>query len=76
MKIKLRSPKNKRERTIAALRSTDADWFVEESTNRIVVTGKNLEGEVIYLGDFSQRVFLGKDGMSFSGALEQIRFGA
>jgi hypothetical protein len=70
--ITARSPKNKRERLIAALNSTDDDLYPD--CGRIIVTGRNLEGELIYLGEMSESIPYLKNS-PFRQILSEIRFG-
>jgi len=70
--ITIRGPKNKRERMIAALNSTDDDLYPDGMS--IVVTGRNLEGEIIYLGEMNESIPYLKNS-PFRQILSHIRFG-
>ena len=52
--IRLRQAKNKQERLYAALNSTTNDLYYHNG--RVIVTGKNKDGEVIELGCVSETV--------------------
>ncbi len=58
MNIKMRLPCSEEERLFAALNSTDADLYPHNG--RVLVTGKNKEGEIIELGSVAQPVLYQK----------------
>jgi hypothetical protein len=70
--IVMRPPRTKRERMIAALRSTDDDLY-PDSNGRVVVAGKNLDDELLYLGEFSESLLYEK-GASPRSVIDRIRF--
>lgn len=51
-RIVMRPPRSKRERMIAAINSTDEDLYPHNG--RVIVTGKNGQGEIIELGSVSE----------------------
>lgn len=69
----MRGPKDKAERMFAALMSLNEDLF--EYNGRIIVWGKNKEGENIYLGDVDASVIYQK-GVNPMALIERVRFGA
>jgi hypothetical protein len=69
-RIEMRPAKTKRERLVAALNSTDADIFLYGA--RFYVTGKNIAGERIVLGEFDDMDF--PDGL-FARFVDRCRFG-
>lgn len=70
--ISMRGPKNETERIFAALTSKDEDLF--EHNGRIVVWGKNKDGENIYLGDISISAIAQKYVNGYA-LIEKVRFG-
>lgn len=69
--MRLRAPKNKKERMYAALTSSNDKLF--EHNGRIIVYGKNKEGENIYLGDICTASLYQK-GVNPLGLIEKVRF--
>ena len=67
-----RIPRDKKERLIAALNSKDEECF--EDNGRIIVWGKNLDGENIYLGDIDIECLYQK-GVNVRAMIERVRFG-
>jgi len=70
--ITMRGPKNEDERLFCALMSLNEELF--ESNGRIIVHGKNKEGESIYLGDVSSTAAAQK-GVDAMALIERVRFG-
>lgn len=68
----IRSPKNDRERLIAGINSTDEDLY-PDGNGRIIVTGKNAEGEILYLGDIDESILYLKSS-PLRQLIEHIRF--
>jgi hypothetical protein len=70
----MRTAKNKKERLTAAKNSKDDDLF--EDNGMVIVFGKNLEGEEIYLGEVSLCCLTQKSIFDRRAMIEQVRFGA
>ena len=70
--IIMRGAKDEKERMYAALTSKNEDLF--EYNGRIIVYGKNKEGENIYLGDVSEAAIYQKN-VNGMGLIEKVRFG-
>ncbi|MHA1360782.1 MAG: hypothetical protein ACTSRC_21885 [Candidatus Helarchaeota archaeon] len=65
-------PKNRKERLVAAINSSYEDLY--PSNGRVVVTGKNTNGEVIYLGEIDETVLYQKR-ININEIIDVIRFG-
>jgi len=72
-RLVMRGAKDKDERMFAALTSLNEELF--ESSGRIIVWGKNKEGENIYLGDVSATAIYQK-GVNPMALIGRVRFGA
>jgi len=72
-RLVMRRAKDKKESMFAALVSDNDELF--ESNGRIIVFGKNKEGENIYLGDVCASVIYQK-GVNPMALIERVRFGA
>ena len=68
----MRNPKNKEERIIAALNSKVDDYF--EYNGRIIIYGKNMNNENIYLGDIDIEHLYKKES-NINAMIERIKFG-
>jgi len=72
--IALRAAKNSDERMIAALNShNNDDDLLEDVQGNLVVTGLNLEGERIYLGQVSSSV-LAMKSVNPLAIIDKVRF--
>jgi len=69
--VTIRSPKNKSERMLAAVASTDGDLY--EHNGRILVTGK-VRGDVVYLGSVSLGAVWQKN-VDARFLIDRVRFG-
>jgi len=70
--IVVRYPKNKKERLVAAINSSYEDLY--PSNGRVIVTGKNINGEIIYLGEIDETV-LYLTSININEIIDMIRFG-
>lgn len=66
---------DKNERLRTALRSTDDDLFIDEISQRVIVCGKNDDGELVELGSVSLDAGYQK-GVDPRMLIERVRFGA
>lgn len=72
-RITMREPKDGTERMFAALSSTIDDLY-PNGNGRVIVTGKNIDGEVLYLGDICESLLFLK-GVNPMAVIERVRFG-
>lgn len=68
-----RAPKDNRERIVAAVNSSFDDLY-PDGNGRVVVTGKNTSGEIIYLGDVSELALYQKTVNPIT-LINRVRFG-
>jgi len=69
--VTVRSPKNKSERMLAAVASTDDDLY--EHNGRVIVTGK-VRDDVVYLGSVSLSAAWQKS-VDARALIDRVRFG-
>jgi len=72
-RIDMRLPHSKKERMFAALNSTDDDLYLHNG--RVIVTGKNKDGEIVELGSVDERALYQKT-VNPHQLLDGVRFGA
>ncbi len=74
MKLKLRTPDNFEEALFAGVNSSLEDLLIDEDQDLLVVTGKNKEGERLYLGDI-QLNSVKQKGFPTRTIIDRIKFG-